>query len=240
MDTKEQLNWVLRQLQDLENKDKVVLKQLRFGVHANNALGIYQADLKRLAKQIGKNDELALALFETGIYEARILCSKIYSPENITLKQMDYWASSFENWEICDSFCMGFFTKSIHALEKASIWSQSDSEFIKRAGFTIMAAYGFENKQAGNEVFESFLIPIKRQSYDHRVYVKKAINWALRNIGKRNKDLRSKAISLCYELLEKEQKSAQWIAKDALRELEKPTVSMLNYPRAIYAVKHTE
>jgi len=225
---------VIQKLHDLSNPDKIILKEKKFAIVANNSLGIYHKDLKDLAKQIGKNNELALQLFDSNIYEARILCSKIYRPEDLTEKLMQRWVGTFENWEICDSFCMGFFAKSEYALLKSQEWVNSEDEFVKRAAFTIMAAYGFANKNAANEVFESFLSIIEKHVNDERVYVKKSVNWALRNIGKRNVDLHKLAVFCAHRILKNKTKSAQWIAKDALRELEKDDVKMLNYPRVIY------
>lgn len=228
------LHQVIKQLELLENPEKIEIKEKRFGIKAKNSLGIYHKDLKALAKEIGQDNRLALELYDTGIYEARILCSKIYDPEFISEKQMDKWVADFENWEICDSFCMGFFAKSSYALSKAYEWSEADGEYIKRAGFVIMATYGFADKKSGNEVFERLFQPIERESDDERLYVKKAVNWALRNIGKRNSDLQIRAIEVANRLLITDSKSAKWIAKNALSELKKTDVNILDYPRHIY------
>lgn len=228
------LQQVLRQLSVLADPEKIEIKERKFGIYAKNSLGIYHKELKVLAKEIGQDNKLAIELFDTGIYEARILCSKICDPEGLSEELMDKWVVGFENWEICDSFCMGFFAKSNFALPKAHEWSEAESEFVKRAGFVIMAAYGFANKKAGNEVFEQFFLPIEREANDDRLYVKKAINWALRNIGKRNTDLHASAINIAKRLLATNSKPANWIAKNALNELEKPGVNMLDYPRHIY------
>lgn len=225
---------VKKRLKTLANPKKIELKAQKFGITAKNSLGIYHKDLKALAKEVGQDNELALELYDTGIYEARILCSKIYDPTYISEKQMDKWAADFENWEICDSFCMGFFAKSDNALSKANEWSEAEDEFVKRAGFVIMASYGFADKQSGNEVFESFLQPIEREADDDRLYVKKAVNWALRNIGKRNVDLHRSAVEVANRILLMESKSAKWIASNALNELNKPEVKILDYPRHLY------
>jgi 3-methyladenine DNA glycosylase AlkD len=150
---------------------------------------------------------------------------------------MDQWAATFETWEICDSFCMGFFAQSPHALAKAFEWSAHDAEFMKRAGFVIMAAYSFADKLAGNEVFAQFLPVIEREAHDGRIYVKKGVNWALRNVGKRNVDLNALAIAAAQRILTLDCKSAQWIAKDAINELTKPDAKILNYPRRRYKLK---
>jgi len=228
---------IIARLHTLANPEKIKLKEKKFGIYANNSLGIYHQDLKALAKEIGRDNDLALALFDSGIYEARILCSKIYNPADITEQQMESWVTTFENWEICDSFCMGFFVKSNHALKKATEWSASPDEYIKRAGFVIMAAYGFAHKKADNAVFESFFPIIEREAHDERIYVKKAVNWALRNIGKRNKDLHKQSLDVASRLLLIDSKSAKWIAKNAICELEKPKVNVLDYPREIYRPK---
>ena len=225
---------IINQLHQLADPEKVAYKQKKYGIIANNALGVYQKDLKELAKKIGKNNNLAIQLFDTNIYEARLLCSKIYEPKALTIELMEQWVSTFENWEICDSFCMGLFAKSQFAVTKAKEWTLRTKEFEKRAGFTIIAAYCMADKKAANEVYEQFFPIIKNAATDERIYVKKAVNWALRNIGKRNKDLNKKAITIAKEILELDNKAAKWIAKDALRELTSEKLNVLDYPRAIY------
>lgn len=225
---------IIARLYDLQDPEKVIFKERKFGIVSNNALGIYHKDLTVLAKDIGPNNDLALQLFDSGIYEARLLCSKMYKPTDVTESLMEKWVSTFENWEICDSFCMGLFSKSKFAHPKILEWTQREPEFEKRAGFTILASYCMANKMSGNEHFEQFFPIIKRDSNDERLYVKKAVNWALRNIGKRNIDLNKRAVEVAYELLELESKSAQWIGKDALAELQKGNVRMSDYPRSEY------
>jgi 3-methyladenine DNA glycosylase AlkD len=219
------------ELRNVENKAK------RFGITAEKALGVNQKELKIIAKEVGTNNELAIALFETGIYEARLLCSKIFNPNDLTEALMEYWASTFENWEICDSFCMGFFARSDHARNKALEWSRRPELFVKRAAFAIMASYGFAHKDAPNEVFEEYLELIRNGSSDERHYVRKAVNWALRNIGKRNPDLRRLAVSLANELKMSANSTPKWIGTDALRELSNPELKLLNYPRSTYGAK---
>ncbi len=225
---------IISKLHKLGESDKIVLKEKKFGIISNNSLGIYHKDLKEIAKEIGRDNELANRLFDSGIYEARILCSKIFNPKDLTEILMEKWVKTFENWEICDSFCMGLFAKSELAVLKALEWSLRTREFEKRAGFVIIAAYCMADKKANNKVFEQFLPIIKREANDDRIYVKKAVNWALRNIGKRNTDLNEKAIETANEILKLESKSAKWIAKDAIRELESKNVNILDYPREIY------
>ncbi|WP_339902746.1 DNA alkylation repair protein [uncultured Cyclobacterium sp.] len=218
----------------LQNPEKVIFKKKKFGIVSNNSLGIYHAELKKIARDIGKDNELGLQLFDSGIYEGRILCSKIFRPKDLTEALMEKWVKTFENWEVCDSFSMGLFAKSDFALEKVFEWTKRKPEFEKRAGFTIMAAFCMADKLSGNAVFESFFPIIIREANDERIYVKKAVNWALRNIGKRNPDLNKKAILVAQEILEIESPAAKWIAKNALNELKKDNIRMSDYPRAIY------
>ncbi len=227
-------NQIIEVLKREANPNKIMIKQKRFGITADNALGIYHKELKALAKTIPKDDKLAIELFESKIYEARLLCSKIFNPNNLTEQLMDKWTSSFENWEICDSYCMGLFAKSKHAIPKAIEWSQRTREFEKRAGFTTIAAYCMADKNADNKTFEQFFSIIKKESTDDRLYVKKAVNWALRNIGKRNVDLKSQAMVVAEELIESNNKSAHWIGKNAIKELKKDKIRISDYPRNIY------
>ena len=231
---------IISELQRLGDKDKIVLKEKKFGIVANNSLGIYHNDLKELAKLIDEDNQLAIQLFDSGIYEARILCSKLYNINDLTENLMEKWVTTFENWEICDTFCMGLFAKSKFAISKAIEWSDRENEFEKRAGFTIIAAYCMADKNTNNEIFEQFLPIIYRHSTDDRIYVKKAVNWALRNIGKRNKDLNRKAIKVANDLIKLDNKTATWIAKDALKELQGETVNILDYPREIYRIEQKQ
>ena len=214
---------------------KILIKKAKFGIVSKNALGIYHKDLKELSKTLPKEDELAIQLFDTGIYEARLLCSKIFEPNNLTEQLMDKWTSTFENWEICDSFCMGLFAKSKFAVPKAVEWTKRGREFEKRAGFTTIAAYCMADKESGNDIFEQFFPIIKRECTDERIYVKKAVNWALRNIGKRNVDLKTSVIMVAKEILEVNNKTAKWIATNALKELTSDKVRISAYPRSMYS-----
>jgi len=227
-------NEIIECLYDLKDSEKVIFKEKKFGITSNNSLGIYHKELKMIAKEIGQDNELALQLFDSGIYEGRLLCSKMFKPKDVTEQLMEKWVKTFENWEICDSFSMGLFSKSKFALAKILEWTEREPEFEKRAGFAIMAAYCMADKKSGNELFEQFFPIIKRAANDERLYVKKAVNWALRNIGKRNIDLNEMAIDVANEILKFESKSAKWIAKDALKELQKDGVRMSNYPREKY------
>ncbi len=227
-------NEIIECLYDLKDEEKVIFKEKKFGIISNNSLGIYHKELKMIAKEIGQDNELALQLFDSGIYEGRLLCSKMFKPKDVTEQLMEKWVKTFENWEICDSFSMGLFSKSKFALTKILEWTERKPEFEKRAGFTIMASYCMADKLSENELFEQFFPIIKREATDERLYVKKAVNWSLRNIGKRNIDLNRKAIETAYEILDFNNKSAKWIGKNALTELQKDNLRMSDYPRAEY------
>lgn len=229
-----QINEILKDLKALSSPDTKSLKAKKFGIQCDNSFGVYQKDLAVLTRKLGKNTSLGIQLFETDNYDAQLLCAKICKPKEISEKMMDDWITHFNTWEICDSFCMHLFKYHPLAVQKAIEWSKREKEFEKRAGFVLMATYGFADKKANNEVFEQFFPILIKHSYDGRTYVKKAINWALRQIGKRNKDLHLKAIDTAQEILKEESRSAQWIAKDALKKLQSEKVNILDYPRNIY------
>lgn len=228
---------IIARLYELQDPEKVIFRKKKFGIVSNNSLGIYHKDLKGIAKEIGQNNQLALQLFDSGIYEGRLLCSKLFNPKKVTEELMEKWVRTFENWEVCDSFCMALFSKSKFALAKIIDWTERKPEFEKRAGFATMAAYCMADKKSDNELFFQFFPMILREATDERLYVKKAVNWALRNIGKRNIDLNRKAIQVANQLLQSDNPSAKWIAKDALKELEKENVRISDYPRNIYRPK---
>ena len=225
---------VVEKLHLLASADVLIQKRECFGIDPQNSLGIYHRDLDVLAKEIGKDDALAVALFDTGLYEAKILCSKIYTAKNLTEEMMDYFAEGFDSWEICDSFCTKLFVKNMWALHKTVEWAKSEKLYIKRAAFTLMASLTTSDKRAENFVFRVFTPIMIRECTDERVQIKKAISWALRAMGKRNTDLHKTALKTAYEMLEIEDKTARWIAKDVLRELEKADLKFHHYPREKY------
>ncbi|MEL6835108.1 MAG: DNA alkylation repair protein [Bacteroidota bacterium] len=225
---------IIARLHELAQPDKVAYKEKKFGVVSQNALGVYMKDIKELAKEIPKDDDLALRLFDSNIYEARLLCSKLFSPKALTDELAEKWVVTFDNWEICDSFSMGIFARSPFALPLINKWASRTAEFEKRAAFATMAAYCMADKKAGNEVFLNFLPMIEAAADDERNFVKKAVNWALRGIGKRNIDLNQEAIACAKRILRQDNKAARWIASNALKELEKEGVRISDYPRNIY------
>lgn len=225
----------------LEKMGRPEVKAIKagFAITAENSHGIFLKDLEVLAKKIGKNDALALALFDTNVYEARLLTSKLFNPKNITVALMDKWVETFVNWEICDTFCMGFMGRSKFALDKAFEWTEREPEYQKRAGFVLMVAYAFTDKEAPNDVIRQFFPVMLKHANDERKYVMKGINWALRQVGKRNADLHREAIEVAHTILALDTKPARWIAKDALHQLQSPKMFFKNYPRSVYGKSKT-
>jgi len=191
----------------------------RFGIDVSNALGIKVTDLRKLARKITHNHGLAGELWETGIHEGRILASMIDKPDHVTESQMECWAKDFNSWDLVDQCCNNLFRKTAHAHSKAVEWSGREDEFVKRAGYTLMAVLAVHDKESPDIVFEGYLSLVEKGSDDDRNFVKKSVNWALRQIGKRNEVLRRKALESAERILEKGSKSARWIARDAIREL---------------------
>jgi 3-methyladenine DNA glycosylase AlkD len=193
----------------------------RFGVDNSKALGIPLPQLRKIAKSIKKDHQLALDLWDSGIHECRVMASLVDDPKQVTLQQMDKWVADFYSWDVCDQVCGNLFDRTEFAIEKALEWSKSEKEYIKRAGFVLMAEFAVHNKKASNEEFMQFFPIIEREAWDDRNFVKKAVNWALRQIGKRNKDLHKIAIECARRVAQQESKAAKWIAKDALNEFDK-------------------
>ena len=209
---------IVRKLKSLSNP-KAVAGMARFGINPDNTYGVSIPNLRKMAKEIRKDHNLAQQLWSSGIHEARILAGMIDEAEIVTEKQMEGWVRDFDSWDVCDQVCMNLFEDTPFASKKAVAWSKRKEEFIKRAGFVLMARLSVSNKKADDKQFEKFLPIIKRESADNRNFVKKAVNWALRQIGKRNLRLNKKAIETAKEIQEIDSKTAKWIAADALREL---------------------
>lgn len=191
----------------------------RFGIANEKALGVKIPEVRKLAKLIKKDHNLAQKLWDTDIHEARILASMIDDPKQVTPQQIDSWTKDFSSWDVCDQVCGNLFDRTPYAIEKALEFSKHEEEFVKRAGFVLMAELAVHDKKAPDEVFTQFFPIIEREAWDGRNFVKKAVNWALRQIGKRNATLRPLAIACAERVLSQESKAAKWIAGDALREL---------------------
>lgn len=217
----------------MDSKVKIVLKELyskanpknvkgmaRFGIKNNKqVLGIPTKSLFAMAKNIGINQTLAIDLWQTGIYEARILAALIADPKLMTKSIMNEWVRDFDNWAVCDGVCLHCFRYTPYAHQVVHKWISKKSEFVRRAGFTMIATLAVGDKKSEDEVFIKYLPLIKEYSTDERNYVKKAVNWALRQIGKRNLKLNTAAIKTAREIHKLKSSSAKWIASDALREL---------------------
>jgi len=209
---------ILKQLKSLSNPAAVSGMAL-YGINSKNNYGVSAPLLRRIAKQVGSDHVLAEQLWNSEVHDARILASLIDDPKQVTSEQMDRWVSDFDSWDVCDQCCSNLFDKTVFAYSKALEWCLSDKEFVKRAGFVLMAALAVHDKRKKDEAFLPFIDALKVGAYDDRNFVKKAVNWALRQIGKRNSNLNDKALEAARAIREIDSKSAKWIASDAYREL---------------------
>jgi 3-methyladenine DNA glycosylase AlkD len=193
----------------------------RFGIVGQELLGISVVQLRAIAKRTGRDHALAEKLWASGIFEARILAAFVAEPARVTRRQANAWAKDFECWADCDGLCLHLFRKTPFAHNLAVAWSGRREELVKRAGFTMMATLAVHDKAASNEVFHGYLKRVHEASTDERHNVKKGVNWALRQIGKRNLILNRGAIRMAKRIREQDSRAAQWIAGDALRELQR-------------------
>ena len=191
----------------------------RFGIVGKNRLGLSVPAMRAIARTLGRDHTLALALWETGIPDARIVASMVADPKLLTSRQMDSWVKGFASWDVCDQTCLNAFSKSPLAWRKVAVWAQRKDEFVRRAAFALLATLAVHDKQAPDQDFITALALVEDSSGDDRNFVKKAVNWALRNIGKRNTALRSAAIESALRIQQQGGRSGRWIAADALREL---------------------
>ena len=209
---------IIHTIKKLHNPE-AVKGMARFGINPKNTYGVSMPHLRTMAKQIGKNHLLALQLWSSGIHEARILACLIDDPAEVTARQMERWVKDFDSWDVCDQCCSNLFDKTDFSYKKALQWAQREKEFVKRAGCVMMAVLAVHDKKAHDKAFTQFFPLILRGAEDERNFVKKAVNWALRQIGKRNLALNKKTISTANKIQRINSKSARWIASDALREL---------------------
>src|SRR5688500_14500964 len=197
----------------------------RYAIPSTHALGVSVGDIRMLAKRLGRKHELALALWETGIYEARTLAAFVDEPALVTPAQMDRWCREFDNWGICDTLCFHLFDKTPHAWAKVAKWADSEEEFVKRAAFALLASVALHDKKAPDTPFLESLPLIERGATDERNFVKKGVSWALRGIGKRNAVLHGSAGDLARRLAASPHPAARWVGKDALRALASPATA---------------
>ncbi|MFC2019093.1 DNA alkylation repair protein [Chloroflexota bacterium] len=209
---------VLKQLKALSDP-RAVEGMARYGINPENTYGVSIPKLRQLAREVGRDHDLALELWASAVHEARILASMIDDVKMVTEAQMEEWVRDFDSWDVCDQCIANLFERTEMAYRKAVEWSAHSEEFIKRAGFVLMARLAVSDKKAADEIFETFFPLIKRQANDERNFVKKAVNWALRQIGKRNRSLNRRALAVAGEMQQMDSKSARWISADAIREL---------------------
>lgn len=203
-----------------QRNPKNIAGMARFGINPKNTLGISIPCLRSLAKKIGKDHQLARQLWATKIHEARLLAGFIDDPRLVTRGQMDSWVKDFDSWDICDQVCSNLFDQTPFAYAKARQWTARKEEYVRRAGFVLMAALSVHDKKASDEKLLKFFPLIEKYSTDERNFVKKSVNWALRQMGKRrNSSLRKPALALAAKLSKAGSSSARWIGKDAYREL---------------------
>lgn len=191
----------------------------RYGINTKRALGVSIPKLRRLARVIGADHAMAAGLWRTRVHEAQILAGLVDEPARVTAAQMERWVRGFDSWDVCDLMCGNLFDQTAHAWAKTVEWSAREEEYVKRAGFVLMAALSVHDKKASDAAFRRFLPIIRRECRDERNFVKKAVNWALRQIGKRNAALNRDAIACGERIAKVDSRAARWIAADALREL---------------------
>jgi 3-methyladenine DNA glycosylase AlkD len=203
---------------------KAVAGMAKFGISSQGTLGLSMPLLRSMAGRIGRNHELAQGLWNSGVHEARILAALVDEPKKVTELQMEKWVADFDSWDVCDGCCGNLFDRTPFAYEKAVAWSKRGEEFVKRAGYVLMAELAVHDKEAPDDAFLGFFGPIERGSTDSRNFVKKGVNWALRQIGKRNLKMNRAALQLAGKISKMESPSAKWIASDAIRELKSEAV----------------
>jgi 3-methyladenine DNA glycosylase AlkD len=196
----------------------------RFGITATKAFGVSIANIQALARRLGRNHQLAAALWDTGWYEARLLTSFVDEPSRVTPAQMDRWCRDFDNWGICDTICFHLFDRTPHAWAKVAQWHDRRGEFVKRAAFALLASLALHDRGTGDQRFIHSLALIERAATDERNFVKKGVSWALRLIGRRNLALNAEAVTLSRRLSTSPDAAARWIGRGALRELTSPMV----------------
>jgi len=196
----------------------------KYGMTVEQRLGVSVPDMRKLAKEIGRDHKLALDLWRTGIAEARIVAAMVGDPVKLTEEQMEDWVKGIDSWDVCDQVCMNLFEKNQLAWKKIVDWSEREEEFVKRTAFSLIACLAWHDKKVSDEKFIELLPVIIRGATDERNFVKKAVNWALRNIGKRNLNLNEAAINTAKEIRRLDSKAARWVASDAIRELESDAI----------------
>jgi 3-methyladenine DNA glycosylase AlkD len=211
----------LKRLGSKANRDGMA----RYAIPSDNAFGVSVGDIRKVAKRLGRDHDLALELWETGLYEPRMLACFVADPATITPAQMDRWCRDFDSWAICDTACFHLFDRTVHAWRKVELWAGRRDEFVKRAAFALLASLALHDKKIDDGPFAKLLPLIEREAGDGRNFVKKGVSWALRSIGRRNRTLHATAVAMAERLSKSKEAAARWIGKDALRELKGPVVT---------------
>jgi len=223
MATKKQVTAVLAGLKQRSSK-KVRDGMSRFGIPNDSAIGVAVGDMRKYAKELGRDHELAQALWQQELYEARMLVTMVADPKLVTAKLMDAWCRDFDNWAICDTACFGLFDRTAHAFSKVKVWSRRKGEFQKRAAFALLAGLAQHDKTTGDAPFAACLPLIEAAATDDRNFVKKGVNWALRGVGERSPGLHKLALAVARRLARAEAAAPRWVGRDAERQLQKPAV----------------
>lgn len=214
---------LIRDLRSISNQETLE-SQRRFGIAVDKSLGVSLYDIRRICRGI-KNHALALGLWKTGVHEARIMAAIVDVPLEVTREQMDDWVKDFDSWDVCDQVTTDLFDQTPFAVEAVFDWAEREEEFVRRAAFAMIAGLSVHNRIMTDTDFERFFPLIIKYSIDPRNFVKKAVNWALRNIGKRNANLGSKTAAIARQLISSPDRTARWIGSDALREFEKKGIA---------------
>jgi len=209
---------VIRRLEAKAGPDQLE-GMARFGMVTERRLGVSIPNMRQMSKELGKDHKLAIQLWETGIPEARILASMVDEPDKLSEAQMEDWVKSINSWDVCDQMCQNLFEKSPLAWKKVMDWSKREEEFTKRAAYALLACLAWHDKDAKDVEFIKLLPVVKRGATDKRNFVKKAVSWALRNIGKRNLNLNKAAMRTAKEMLQIDSSTARWVASDAMKQL---------------------
>jgi 3-methyladenine DNA glycosylase AlkD len=234
MDKNEVLKWLER-----HGSRRVKEGMARYGIETKlRVLGVSVGTMRSLAKRLGKDHALATALWNSECYEARMLAAFVDDPSLVTRRQMNTWAADFDNWAICDTVCFHLFDRTPFAWEKARQWSTSSGEFVKRAGFALLASLAAHDKTASDAQFQALLPLIEKGASDERNFVKKGVSWALRGTGRRSLALNAAALATAKRLASSEEAASRWVGKDALRELTSPKVRSQLQRRAKKERKH--
>jgi 3-methyladenine DNA glycosylase AlkD len=212
------LEAILDEMRSLGNPN-ASREMARFGIHATNVIGLSVPQIRAIARRVGSDQELAGQLWATGIHDARILASLVGDPRKITRTTMDRWTGDFASWDICDACCCNLFDRTPYRWQKVRKWARNEGEFVRRAAFATLAGLAVHDKAAEDRLFLDALPLIEKYAFDDRNFVRKSVNWALRNIGKRNATLRPPAIACAQRIRAQGTRAARWIAADALREL---------------------